>query len=198
MSTTPTASSRPDRFDLTRDLLEIGQDALVVGGIGNATFDLFGADDRDTNFYMMGSMGLAIPIALGLAIAQPQRTVVALEGDGSLLMNLGCLATVGAQKPENLTIVVWENAVWQLTGGQRLASAESCDLAAVAAACGIESVHRPKERDAFVSTARHALDAPGPHILCVPISPGPARGTHHVDPIWLKHRFMRNLGLVPD
>lgn len=194
MSTT----TLPDRFDLTRDLLEVGRDALVVGGIGNATFDLFGAEDRDTNFYMMGSMGLAIPIALGLALAQPERSVVALEGDGSLLMNLGCLATVGQQAPENLTIVIWENAIWQLTGGQRLASAETCDLAAVAAACGISNVHRPRDRETFTSTVRHALDAPGPHVLCVPINPGPARASHHVDPIWLKHRFMRNLGIVPD
>ena len=73
---------------------------------------------------MLGSMGLSIPIALGVAIAQPKRHVVALEGDGSLLMQLGCLATVAVQAPKNLTIVVWDNGVYQITGSQPTASAD--------------------------------------------------------------------------
>ena len=73
-------------------------DEAVIGGIGNANFDLWESGQRPQNFYMLGSMGLAIPIALGLAIAQPKRHVVALEGDGSLLMQLGCLATVACRR----------------------------------------------------------------------------------------------------
>ena len=76
-----------------------------------------GGGQRPQNFYMLGSMGLALPIALGVAIAQPQRHVVALEGDGSLLMQLGCLATVAMRAPKNLTIVVWDNGIYQITGG---------------------------------------------------------------------------------
>src|SRR5262249_38794025 len=71
------------------------------------------------NFYMLGSMGLAVPIALGVAIAQPNRHVVALEGDGSLLMQLGCLATVAMLKPKNLTIVVMDNGIYQITAASR-------------------------------------------------------------------------------
>src|SRR6516165_4908860 len=86
-----------NRFALTQRLVgKLAREEAVVGGIGNTNFDLWAAGQRPQNFYMLGSMGLAIPIALGVAIAQPQRHGVALEGDGSLLMQLGCLATVAA------------------------------------------------------------------------------------------------------
>ena len=79
-----------NRFELTQRLVaQLKHDEAVIGGIGNANFDLWASGPRPQNFYMLGSMGLAIPIALGTAIAQPRRHVVALEGDGSLLMQLG-------------------------------------------------------------------------------------------------------------
>src|SRR5450631_1007030 len=75
-----------NRFDLTKRLVgQLKHDEAVVGGIGNANFDLWASGQRPQNFYMLGSMGLAIPIALGGARMQPHRNVVALEGDGSLL-----------------------------------------------------------------------------------------------------------------
>ena len=81
-----------NRFELTKRLVaQLKHEEAVVGGIGNTNFDLWAAGQRPQNFYMLGSMGLAIPIAFGVAIAQPQRHVIALEGDGSLLMQLGCL-----------------------------------------------------------------------------------------------------------
>ena len=127
-----------NRFDLTKRLVgQLKRDEAVVGGIGNANFDLWASGQRPQNFYLLGSMGLAIPIAFGVAIAQPQRHVVALEGDGSLLMQLGCLATVAARAPKNLTIVVWDNGIYQITGGQKTASAATADLVAVAQASGI-------------------------------------------------------------
>ncbi|MGH7123872.1 MAG: thiamine pyrophosphate-dependent enzyme, partial [Stellaceae bacterium] len=90
-----------NRFDITKRLVALlRHDEAVVGGIGNTNFDLWGAGRRPQNFYMLGSMGLAIPIALGVALAQPKRKVVALEGDGSLLMQLGALATIATLKPK--------------------------------------------------------------------------------------------------
>ena len=84
-----------NRFELTKRLVaQLKREEAVIGGIGNANFDLWASGQRPQNFYMLGSMGLAIPIALGVAIAQPRRQVIALEGDGSLLMQLGCLAPV--------------------------------------------------------------------------------------------------------
>src|SRR5262245_33625775 len=94
---------RPDykilnRAVLTQRLVAKLNDEAVVAGIGNTNFDLYAAGHRPQNFYMLGSMGLAVPIALGVAIAQPQRGVIALEGDGSILMSLGCLSTIAMVK----------------------------------------------------------------------------------------------------
>ena len=89
-----------NRADLTKRLVaKLKNDEAVIGGIGNTNFDLWSAGRRPQNFYMLGSMGLAFPIALGVAVAQPKRRVVALEGDGSLLMQLGCLTTIAAPRP---------------------------------------------------------------------------------------------------
>src|ERR1700743_3427827 len=95
-----------NRSDLTRQLVgKLTNHEAVIGGIGNTNFDLWAAGQRPENFYMLGSMGLATPIALGVASAQPQRRVVALEGDGSLLMQLGSLGTVATRAPKNLLMV---------------------------------------------------------------------------------------------
>src|SRR5438270_6403098 len=92
-----------NRFDVTSRLVaRLQHEEAVIGGIGNTNFDLWSAGHRPQNFYMLGSMGLAVPIALGVALAQPNRKVFAVEGDGSLLMQLGCLATVATLAPKNL------------------------------------------------------------------------------------------------
>ena len=83
-----------NRFDMTKRMVARLHDEAVIGGIGNTNFDLWAAGRRPENFYMLGSMGLACPIALGVALAQPRRRVIALEGDGSMLMQVGSLATV--------------------------------------------------------------------------------------------------------
>src|SRR5258708_30385348 len=112
-----------NRFDLTKQLVaRLRNDEAVIGGSGNSNFDLWSAGHRPQNFYMLGSMGLAIPIALGVALAQPKRHVIALEGDGSLLMQLGCLTTIAALKPANLTMVIMDNGLYQITGGQPTAA----------------------------------------------------------------------------
>jgi TPP-dependent indolepyruvate ferredoxin oxidoreductase alpha subunit len=108
-----------NRFELTKRLVaKLKDEEAVIGGIGNTNFDLWSAGHRPQNFYMLGSMGLAIPIAFGVALAQPQRHVIALEGDGSLLMQLGSLVTIAAQRPKNLTMVIMDNGLYQITGGQ--------------------------------------------------------------------------------
>src|SRR5215467_482239 len=99
--------------------------------------DLYAAGHRPQNFYMLGSMGLACPIAMGLAMAQPERGVIALEGDGSILMGLGCLTTIANLKPRNLTIIIMDNALYQITGGQKTATGGVTDIVAVARGAGI-------------------------------------------------------------
>src|SRR5215475_9745562 len=90
--------------------------------------DLYAAGHRPQNFYMLGSMGLACPIALGVALAQPARCVIALEGDGSLLMQLGSLATIAMLAPKNLSIIVWDNGCYQITGSQPTATKSGADV----------------------------------------------------------------------
>src|ERR1700740_3248752 len=126
------------RFDLTKRLLgKLKHEEAVIGGIGNTNFDLWAAGHRPQNFYMLGSMGLAFPIALGVALAQPNRRVFALEGDGSLLMQLGCLSTIATLRPKNLSMIVMDNGVSQITGAQPPPAAATTDLMAVAIGCGL-------------------------------------------------------------
>jgi thiamine pyrophosphate-dependent acetolactate synthase large subunit-like protein len=134
-----------NRFDLMRRLVaQLQAGEAVVAGIGNTNFDLLAAGHRPQNFYMLGSMGLAVPIALGVALAQPQRRVIAVEGDGSLLMQLGSLATVATLAPRNLAIVVMDNGVYQITGGQPTATSGGCDLVAIAN--GVRAARPPRAR----------------------------------------------------
>src|SRR5215472_11589292 len=126
-----------NRADLTKRLVgKLGQEA-VVAGIGNANFDLYWAGHRAQNFYMLGSMGLACPIALGVALAQPQRKVIALEGDGSLLMQLGCLTTIAMLAPKNLTLIAFDNGIYQITGGQKTPAQSGSDVVAIARGAGL-------------------------------------------------------------
>src|SRR5690348_9023218 len=147
-----------NRFDLTSRLVsKLKNEEAVIGGIGNANFDLFAAGKRPQNFYMLGSMGLACPIALGVALAQPKRRVFALEGDGSLLMQLGSLATIAMVNPSNLVIVVWDNGMYQITGAQKTANAETADLVAMARGAGIVQSAWAKDETDFERMIDRAL-----------------------------------------
>ena len=185
-----------NRFDLTKRLAaQLKHDEAVIGGIGNANFDLWASGQRPQNFYMLGSMGLTIPIALGTAIAQPQRHVVALEGDGSLLMQLGCLATVATQAPRNLTMVVWDNGIYQITGGQPTASASTADLVAIARASGIAKSAWAADEDDFERLFAAALAEGGPTLIAARIDDKPGVGTTDRDPVQIRARFMAGLGV---
>jgi thiamine pyrophosphate-dependent acetolactate synthase large subunit-like protein len=185
-----------NRFELTKRLVaHLKRDEAVVGGIGNANFDLWASGQRAQNFYMLGSMGLAIPIALGVAIAQPQRHVIALEGDGSLLMQLGCLATVAERSPKNLTIVVWDNGIYQITGSQPTASSAAADLVAISRAAGIANSSWAADEADFERLAASALKGEGPSLIAARIDNKPAVATTDRDPVQIRERFMRGLGV---
>jgi thiamine pyrophosphate-dependent acetolactate synthase large subunit-like protein len=126
-----------ERRSVVSGLLAGRKDAVVVGGLGASTYDVAAAGDHDRNFYLWGAMGGAVMIGLGVALAQPQLPVVVITGDGEMLMGIGSLATVGLQKPANLTIVVLDNEVYGETGGQASHTATNVDLVGVARGCGI-------------------------------------------------------------
>src|SRR5437762_11619601 len=126
-----------DRRSVVASLLAERKDAIVVGGLGASTYDIAAAGDHDRNLYLWGAMGGAVMIGLGLALAQPGVPVVVITGDGEMLMGIGSLATVGLQKPGNLSIVVLDNERYGETGGQTSHTAATADLVGVAKACGI-------------------------------------------------------------
>ena len=185
-----------NRFDLTSRLVaKLKNEEAVIGGIGNTNFDLWAAGHRPQNFYMLGSMGLAFPIALGVALAQPERRVFALEGDGSLLMQLGCLATVAERAPKNLTIVVWDNGIYQITGSQPTASAASADLVTIARGAGIAQSAWAADENEFDQLVAAALRGGGPTMIAARIDGKPAVGTTDRDPVQIRERFMQGLGV---
>ncbi len=188
---------RMSRIDLTRRLVAcLHRDEAVIGGIGNTNFDLWMSGQRPQNFYMLGSMGLACPIALGVALAQPERGVVALEGDGSLLMQMSCLSTIGSLRPQNLLIIVLDNACYQITGGQPTATASNVDLVGIARASGISSSHWAADETMFEHLVERGLAEPGPHLIGVRLDDQPATGTTERDPVAIRQRFMRGIARV--
>ena len=185
-----------NRFDLTSRLVaKLKKEEAVIGGIGNTNFDLWAAGHRPQNFYMLGSMGLAFPIALGVALAQPNRRVFALEGDGSLLMQLGCLSTIATLKPKNLTMVVMDNGVYQITGAQPTPAASTTDLMAVAIGCGLTNSTWAADEEDFERLIDRSLTAPGPMLIGVRIDDKPGTGTTRRDPVQIRERFMLGLGV---
>lgn len=189
------APKRMNRAELTKLLVaKLTREEAVIAGIGNSNFDLYAAGHRPQNFYMLGSMGLACPIALGVAMAQPERGVVALEGDGSLLMSLGCLSTIASVAPRNLTIIVWDNGVYQITGRQKTATAGVTDIVAVARGAGIAQSHWVADEADFDRRLDRRFDEGGPLLLGVKIDDRPGTAQTPRDPSLIRNRFMKGLG----
>jgi thiamine pyrophosphate-dependent acetolactate synthase large subunit-like protein len=124
-----------ERRDFVQQLLADRGDLLVVSGLGSATYDVAAAGDHPLNFYLWGAMGGTAMIGLGLALARPDRRVVVLTGDGDMLMGIGSLATIGVKQPNNLSIIVLDNAHYGETGMQASATHAGIDLVAAALAC---------------------------------------------------------------
>ena len=127
-----------DRRKVVAQILASRGDALVVTGLGAPTWDAAAAGDCALNFYTWGGMGCAAMVGLGLALAQPKRRVIVITGDGEMLMALGALATIAAQQPRNLSIVVMDNEHYGETGMQETATRHGADLVAIAKGAGFK------------------------------------------------------------
>jgi thiamine pyrophosphate-dependent acetolactate synthase large subunit-like protein len=185
-----------NRFDLTSRLVaKLKNEEAVIGGIGNTNFDLWAAGHRPQNFYMLGSMGLAFPIALGVALAQPERRVFALEGDGSLLMQLGCLSTIATLAPKNLCMVVMDNGIYQITGAQPTPAAAAADLVAIAIGSGLANSSWAADEEDFERLIDASFSASGPMLIGVRIDDKPGTGTTRRDPAQLREQFMLGVGV---
>jgi thiamine pyrophosphate-dependent acetolactate synthase large subunit-like protein len=134
------------RREVVRALLRERGELLCVTGLGASAWDVASCSNDPLDFPLWGAMGGAAMVGLGLALAQPDRTVLVLTGDGEMLMGLGSLATIGAQRPANLRLVVLDNGLYSETGCQRTHTAMGVDLAEVARGCGFPHVRTVKEQ----------------------------------------------------
>ncbi|OGR12106.1 MAG: phosphonopyruvate decarboxylase [Deltaproteobacteria bacterium RIFOXYB12_FULL_58_9] len=155
--------------------LNAGQAPVVVSTTGKLSRELYELDDREhdkaNRFYMVGSMGCAAGFGLGIARARPDRKVLVLDGDGAVLMKMGTLATAGAMGTHNFHHVVFDNAAYESTGGQRTAS-PTVDFATVALACGYRMAETVAEPDALEPALARHLGKNGPTLLRVVIKTG--------------------------
>ena len=144
-----------DRREVVKAILDKRGDALVVTGLGSSCYDA-GVHDHPNTYYLWGAMGAAAMVGLGLALAQPKRRILVVTGDGEMLMGLGALATIGAQKPSNLAIVVMDNELYAETGMQPTHTARGVDLAGMAKAAGF-AVSETVRTEADLARAIDAL-----------------------------------------
>jgi phosphonopyruvate decarboxylase len=164
------ASNRIQRRAFVAALLAARDGALVVPGLGSPTWDCHAAGDSPEYLYSWGGMGLAVPTALGLALAQPRRRVLALTGDGELLMGIGSLGVVAAEAPGNLAILVLDNESFGETGRQAGLTAARADLCKIALGFGIRETMTVTEQGAAGALAEFLFRRPGPVLAVAKIA----------------------------
>ncbi|NYT02875.1 MAG: sulfopyruvate decarboxylase subunit beta [Methanosarcinales archaeon] len=166
------------------------QDALLVCNIGYPSRELYALEDRPENFYLLGSMGLASSIALGLSLARPERRVMAIDGDGAVLMNLGTLATIASFAPPGYLLVILDNCAYGSTGCQLTCTARSTDLAAVARGAGVSMVREAESLPELVP----CLEGQG--VVVARVEPGNAQvPIIDLTPEQIRDRFRERCGI---
>ena len=179
------------RIDAIRILMEHVRYEIVVCNIGIPSKELYHIKDRPENFYMLGSMGLCSSIGLGLALSLNKK-VIAIEGDGSLLMNLGTLSTIGYTQPDNFILYVIDNSVYGSTGNQRTHT-ESTNLCRIARACGIDAVEVSQE-DEVRRAIEDALNDSNTKVIVVKVEPYNEKVENiPLHPMYIKFRFMESI-----
>jgi len=185
------------RADATRLLAARLTGEVVVSNLGQASLDLQMLADRPLNCYTYGAMGQCSSIGLGIALARPDVRVVCLDGDGSLLMNLGSLCTIATEAPSNYALVVWDNEVHQTTGGQPTATAARSSLAAIARGAGIERALEARTEEELRRAYDRILREDGPFFLSVKIARGRSEGAFDRDVLGHARRFRQALAALP-
>ncbi len=186
-----------DRRSAVQELLKERENILVVTGLGSPTYDVFAVGDSDANFYLWGAMGGAALVGLGLALAQPQRPVLVITGDGEQLMGIGGLLTIATKKPGNLSVVVLDNGHYGETGMQLSHTGLGIDLHKIADAAGLEATEI-KDMAGIAGLRRTLKHLSGkPRFATVRISAeNPKRVLPSRDGVYLKNRFRAHLGLA--
>ena len=156
------------RFDGIKLVLKHAGNSPIVSNLGPTSNDLWHASQRSRNFYTYGGMGLCSSIALGIALSTEEK-VISLDGDGSLLMNMGTIASIGREKPRNLIVVVWDNEEWAQTGHQVSHTAMGTDLELVARGCGISKTAIVSKEEELEDVFKTALNSDGPWFIVAKI-----------------------------
>ena len=176
------------RYEAIQKIMESIEEELVICNIGFPSRELYEIDDRPKNFYMIGSMGLASSIGFGLAMAKPHKDVVVIDGDGSLLMNMGSLVTIFANNPSNLTWIVIDNGAYGSTGNQDT-YAQKTDLVDIAKAVGFKNSF-----DFTDITLKDVIRSDDASFIVYKTEPGNSNAPIiDLDPITIKERFMSSI-----
>ena len=175
------------RFDIIKEVAKC--DGLIVCNIGYPSRELYSLNDQPENFYMLGSMGLASSIGLGLAMSQEERVYV-IDGDGSILMNLGTLSTIANNQTNNLCLVIVDNKAYGSTGYQKTYTAGSTDLEIIARGAGNSEVVRVKNNNELSSALTRFINKSA--VIIAEADPGNENvPIIDLEPIEVKTRFMR-------
>ena len=178
------------RFEILQEIAPILRGQLVICNIGIPSQELHAIDDQPTNFYMLGTMGLASSIGLGLALVQP-KTVVVIDGDGSVLTNLGTLPTIGNNAPDNYILMIIDNGTYGSTGDQPTYTGKKTNLASMARAAGCDNVVEVQAVDTSVAL-QTAIEGGKATVLVVKCDSGNARmPVITMDPAVICDRFMK-------
>ena len=176
------------RFDAIELVLRLAGDRPIVGNLGPTSDELWHAGHRDRNFYTYGNMGLVSSIGLGMALATDEQ-IISMDGDGSLLMNLGTLASIGRERPKNLIVLVYDNEAWGQTGNQMSHTGTGTSLEAAALACGISSTTTVSDLEELEGALSNALDTDGPHFIVAKIEEAGYLPVAPVEPEFTLYRF---------
>lgn len=187
-----------DRREAVKTLLADRKDLLVVTGLGSPSYDVYAAGENDGNFYLWGAMGGAAMVGLGLALAQPDRPVAVITGDGEALMGVGALLTVAAKKPANLTIVVLDNGHYGETGMQLSHSGLGARLDVIAQGAGFASVTQITDIKGVADFRPKMYDKSNrTRFVRIMIAPGnPERVLPPRDGTYTKNRMRQHLGFA--
>lgn len=173
------------RREAILDIMNNIDEELVVCNIGFPSRELYDIDDREENFYMIGSMGLASSIGFGLALARPDKDIVVIDGDGSLLMNMGSLVTIFAHNPKNLTWIVIDNGAYGSTGNQDT-YAQLIDLCEIGKSVGFENCYNFEDID-----LKEIIKSEDASFIVYKTEPGNSKAPIiDLSPVDIKKRFM--------
>lgn len=165
----------------------------IVAANGFISRDLFNVHDKKTNFYMIGSMGLASSIGLGIALKKPKKKIYVFDGDGNILMNLGSLTTIGKLKPKNLIHIILDNSMHESTGGQPTVS-DTIKIEKIAKSCNYKQVIKVNSKNDILKKIMSVKNSIGPIMIIIKIKKGSSAGNRiSTSPNKIKEQFINNL-----